>query len=237
MSYQIEPFSPGDSRRTAFSARAINEIVDGINSLLNLRVGEGLEFDATKHNAVLSLTPALLQKIEEGGGGTGSISFKGKWEDTGVSYEVGDIVIVFDLAEAGVSSADIAMKVGTYICREDHVSSTAKAPPSGSTYENTEWRTLARGHFEHFWSHYDDKRGTTHVQGGNLTINFGPRTNTLLGNPARLILDDTVFGDGTVETPCPETLKGKTFQPILVDICDDGVAKKMWVIGTAPFTP
>lgn len=240
MSYQLQSFYAGDSNRTAFSAGVMNELVGAINSLLRMEVGKGLIFNSTQANTKLSLDQEYIDKLDEPGGTGSSIAFKGKWAATGSEYVVGDVVIVWDLEETYVSSADIAMKVGTYICIETHNSHIDKAPPSGTTFSNTWWTTLARGHYEHLWS-YNGRTsasqacGTFYAEGGNLTVDFGTRTADAYSNTAKLTLNSDVFGDGSEGDPCPDNLLGMVFKPILVDICVDGSIKQMWVIGTDSF--
>jgi hypothetical protein len=240
MSFAVQQFIPGDGTRTAWSAAAMNELVGAINSLLMLQTGKGLKFHSTPANCTLSLDEEYIEKLDRPSSpGGGDLSFRGKWSAAAVEYEENDVVIIFDLEDTGISTKELAIAAGTFICLESHTSHTDRKPPQGATFENQWWATLARSRFEHLWS-WDNRSaarqawGTFHATGGNLTIDFGSRTADAYGNTTKLILNTDVFGDGSEEDPCQANLCGVTFRPILVDICVEGGLQQMWVLGTAP---
>lgn len=235
MPQEIPYFTPGASD-TPLSASRVNPLVRVANMVLKASGGNGVIVSVSDSNIVIKLDDAFREEIDEKlGAGGGTINFRGEWA-TSQAYEVGDVV-----RRAVTSTLADAMQAGTFICIQAHTSGAGNAPPngndggSGADLDNAYWQTLARGRWEHWWS-YDDTnattqaRGNVHLNGGDLTIDFGSRTNDGTNN-AKLTLDSTVFDT------CPDDLKGRVFKPILVDICYEGSAKKMWVLACEPFTP
>jgi hypothetical protein len=233
----IEFFAPGDAKRTMLQASVANEIVSAVNKLLLAAGDDYIVVTVAEANVRIELREEARKAIKDvidgnlpGGGG---VNFRDQWA-TGVDYKAGDVVIVWTLGDINQS-----MLAGTYIALVDHTSAPANQPPSGEVYSNATWATLARGHWSHLWS-YDDTDATTqaygafHANGGNVTVDFGSRSfSSALGKNTTLELNNGSFGASIIDP----LLRGRTFAPRLVDICDGGVSKKIWIIASEAFDP
>ncbi|MDB6026304.1 MAG: hypothetical protein JWM68_2527 [Verrucomicrobiales bacterium] len=275
----IKKFIAGDSKRTAFSAGVMNEIVGGLNQFLGTRAGKGIVINRADAGWVISWDPNSQGEAAlpgEGGGTSGagsSLAFQGDWSGAD-TYVVGDIVIKhIDPDNFDDGSA------GTYICIADVVAAGAYEPGVATGWGG-HWALFARG----FWSHIKFESGSayTDINGPILkgvkfsATNYSTIANTIAsGSLPRSFTWDGGFGyishyddyavkpflfivrvDPNVSIPtmaetdraivldlgaCQNIDTSMGVHPRLlkireIDICDSGVAKKMLVLCSAPYT-
>ena len=97
---RIEPLEPGDTR-TLLSAEVANQLIAAINSLLNMKGGNGIIIRRSDANFIIELqsdnsseTPAAPDN-PGGGGGSGSFNWRGQWDPLS-DYVVGDVTLISD---------------------------------------------------------------------------------------------------------------------------------------------
>lgn len=211
----IEPVAPG-GRVTLLSASKANELIRAINLLLNMRGSNGINVTVTEGNVTIGFSPRAGTAEDQnkggstGGGGTG-ITIQGEWT-TGVDYGIGDVVY------RTTSAAIQADAAGTYYCIQDHTSASGNAPPTGTTNSNSYWQTLARGHWDEFqiYDSGDPSSGKLYCLGGKLEL-YPDNSSTAVDM-------------GTI----PAGMVGKTAEWQEITVCDGGVTKTMYVLGTTP---
>lgn len=144
----ITKFIQGDSKRTAFSADTMNELVGGLNQFLGTRAGKGIVITRSDSGWVIEWDPTSKGEdaiLGEGGGtgsGTGNIAFQGDWSGA-ETYDVNDIVIKqLDPTNFNDGSAS------TYICIAD-VTVAGTFEPGVASGWATYWAVFANG----FWKH------------------------------------------------------------------------------------
>ena len=213
----IEPVKPG-GRTTLLSASKANELIHALNLLLNMRGSNGITVNVTEGNITIGLSLDKPQGDDPnkggstGGGGTG-ITIQGEWA-TGQTYAIGDVVYRTS------STAIQADAAGTYYCIQAHTSAAGNAPPTGTTNSNSYWQTLARGHWDEFqiYDSGDPSSGKLYCIGGKLEL-YPDNSSTAIDM-------------GTI----PAGMAGKTAEWKEITVCDSGVTKTMYVLGTTPAT-
>lgn len=214
---RIEPIKPG-GMRTFLSAALGNACISVLNAVLKMRGEQGIKVSMADAGICVSIEETYKKKldtvIEGGGGGGGSISFMGEWAPG--TYAINDVVI-----RSTTTTQDDA-KSGTFISTAN---GNTDEPPSGETMDSTKWKTVARGHWKRLKVRdpSDSNLGSTVIEGANILVDFGPDTVSG-GNNTKLDL-----------TSIPAGAYGKTFSPRLILVCDGGVEKSMYVLGTAAF--
>jgi hypothetical protein len=144
----IKKFIAGDSKRTAFSADAMNEIVTNLNQFVGTRAGKGIVITRAESGWVISWDPKSLGEsaIQGEGGGTAGTStsnivFRGDWNVLTSDYITGNIVI------KRVDPGDyLNESAGTYIA----IATVPTGVEPGVSYGwATYWALFAKGFWEH----------------------------------------------------------------------------------------
>lgn len=223
---KIELFEAGDSR-TLLSAAVANELVRSLNALLAIRGANGITVTKSDGNFVLSIDPDQLPKPPDestdpagGGGGGGSIiSFRGEWNTTD-NYEIDDIV--YRAAEIDFLNG----QAGAFIAKAGNVNSEPPSPGLGEA-ENDDWKLFVPLQYPHeYWLDPENVDRYTEIDRGKLVVTSedGGNVYTVTIDPRVDVQTARGLGSPSIELKIRE-----------VFVCDDGVEKKMLVIGSAPY--
>lgn len=178
-----------------------------------------------------------VRVIAAGGspGESGTLQFRGEWSDQ-LGYSQGDIVILGSNnargpgPPAGIAAIDILRNghtAGTYIALVDIPAPAplSSNPSPGEPDTTGKWETFARGAW-HFLSVKPTDATKTHG------ISLDGR-----GDYVGITVQGTNGRTVTIDVEHPLRPLRANAQWIEIDVCQDGVAKKMQVLGTAPYIP
>lgn len=208
----VRPGQPSPSG----SATWLNQLIAVANCIALARHGTGIRITKSAGGMVIELDDETKKKLEEiTPGGGGSISFRGEY-NTGTAYLEGDVVIAWSKAHQTAGTA------GTFICLADN---TGQPLPVGEAYDTAYWATLSRGHWDRIEvrDHNTETQGATTINGGRVRLQVG-------ASGPYVAMDDTYAGYDA-------DLDGKVFTLRIVDVCEDGVNKKMGILATEPWVP
>lgn len=169
--------------RTFLSAALANAAIAVLNAVLGMRGSNGIKVHIAEAGIVVELAPDYKKKLDtaiEGGGGGGSINFRGVWSDS-ETYDTDDVVIRSSATDM------VDQKSATFICIADGTTGAGNAPPAGETMDTAKWKTLARGHWKKFVTAdtADATLGTITLEAGKMTINL----DNASPSPTRLIIE------------------------------------------------
>lgn len=222
---KIELFEAG-SNRTLLSAAVANELVRSLNALLSIKGSQGIIVTKSDGNFVVSIDPEQLPKPPDesetpsgGEGGGSSISFRGEWNDSD-TYEPDDIV--YRAAEIDFFNG----KAGAFIAKTENTNSEPPAPGLGEA-ENDDWKLFVPLQYPHeFWLDPENVDRYTEIDRGKLVVSSEDD-----GNVYTVTIDPRVGIQSILGLSAP-SIELKIRE---VFVCDDGVEKKMLVIGSEPY--
>lgn len=217
----------GNSKETAWFRQLLRCIRER-----TLKVGPGLRLSYKADGALIELVPQVVQAAGE----SGTLQFRGEWSSK-QGYSKGDIVIYGSNNIRGpgpdppFNAQDIlhdGHKAGTYIALQDIPAPDPleSNPPPGEPDTSGQWETFARG----AW-HYLTVRPLDPTKLDGVTIDGR-------GDYVAIVIKG---GDGaptcTIDSGGSTVPLKRNAQWVEIDVCDNGVPKKMQVLGTAPYIP
>ncbi len=218
---QLPPEPSGDAKETQWFRQLTRCLRER-----TVKVGPGLRVSYRSDGTLIELPP---QRAVEQAGESGTLQFRGEWSSQ-QGYTEGDIVIYGSSNARGpgpdppTTTFDILRnghKAGTYIALQDIPAPDPleSNPAPGEPDATGQWETFARG----AW-HYLTVKPT------DPTKDFGVEMD---GRGSMFIKGGISNFTATLDS---DQLRANASW-VEIDVCDNGVPKKMQVLGTPPYIP